>query len=1493
MGLLRDDPPQEDKKKKRARGILGDASQFLHDPSPEAYISPFTKKKTHEMYASRLTEDSPKGPELGPDFPMRPGETFRSRATNIPEWIAGAMRDQFGKEVFALGNEFVEYNFISKPTKEQMKDILKWSADTNASYEEMPPGALGYELLMSMAPYLGGFQAGRDMTRDYVNGEVGFWTAIDGISIALPPLMMTRGFAKLLSKADKAGDIGKMWRRSLKLMEENPGKSLDEIDTMLQAEGLASDASRKIIQWQMDLPPADWDEVKRLNAEEVAERTGRTARVGPELRTDHSFARARKRDPERFGAYIEEITDPADVKNTNFITPDGKLWAMTQATMHEEAVDLAGVGQLSRVFDDGVIRVPRGATGAEIQRVAPTQAQKEALGRVAAATEWNFDIDLGENFEGFTFQNGEFDPKVLDREVVKRIGADELRPADDYRSIPETGPRPKQGQGAASYTSDKYGDEYSLTIAKNAPRDLPGARSAAKDLFNQGATRKEVEEILQLNFPTIAARDGLRLGAEDAGKILGKDKVYDYTRPERLDKLPASLAPDSDIEEVLHDLMGQGATREELVDVMEGAGFRPGITNGFLDRMPATKWIRKEGQTDLPNYQFLRMTRDQQRAHNALRAEHRLPSLDPVQIESMELARLNEPQAPQAAFDEYMASMERRAKGAYEDAKRGVFTVKRNQGIEEDMYDIVEGYYRANPTVDEKTLIADIEDMYNIPPDQAQKMNDWLVNAGPESLMDARSAANPAPPPVGSVWGRYRSQLKNGIAPGRNMSPEAKEAYRVASGGLDPDEYIISSAIRKTHDDTVHYGPLHSVIRDQNGVYLREGFYQGTGVLGFRTNKRPFITREEAGDLLWGRKGSGVSAISEDFVYGLDALADTRSIDPLGFNPAVRDEYWDRFGNDANGINKFGAPRRMTGGAKGPGAAAFNAAYLDPDIKVTPFDVALAEKHNAAYRASAAPWSDYEIGTTTRMGGGETGQYMVAPSKSTETILPEGAHAGENMTAYDIAVFRKVHGIEEGDARAVGTWFNPEADANVLDIAHGFDDKERAMRVAQDADQDGIFDAKAPEGERFIEVDKFENTSEGLAQRLQNRQWLDDHIPERREARRQKLLSNLSPSELARYEGLNDRDKLKAEQAFSYMPAADEAATYAKLGESMLGWYDDSGRAIVDVFGPEDGPRFSAFLAALSPNAGIEANTAGTLEFFHEWKKLPEELRGDKDAIEALVKEFAVPHGLSAESSVPNVTRVANATMDQLLDPKILAEGGLLSGLKVDAFYANQMHDVQRVTIDTHHSKLAVSKTGGQTVARNLGIAAATRHAGDEVSDLFKLGRKIEPAEIQETQWSLIKAWGDLTKGRDPEEWLFPGGKLDLDNWAKLQSQIHQTPSYATLLNEPENVARLERIGVKPPEARPRQVEPRIMAPEEVNMDHVRTLAQKLKLRREGKSLYQVAAPLAASGLGSMAARQQRGLLAPNDEEPPQQPGLLQGLFGAQPTPFFGGPPRA
>lgn len=211
--------------------------------------------------------------------------------------------------------------------------------------------------------------------------------------------------------------------------------------------------------------------------------------------------------------------------------------------------------------------------------------------------------------------------------------------------------------------------------------------------------------------------------------------------------------------------------------------------------------------------------------------------------------------------------------------------------------------------------------------------------------------------------------------------------------------------------------------------------------------------------------------------------------------------------------------------------------------------------------------------------------------------------------------------------------------------------------------------------------------------------------------------------------------------AFNSLPPTHELAAAALAGAAKRGWYRDSAQAITNVFGP-DAPRFTALLAAMSPQTSVQMNFHNALHTFVKWDKdgRPE----DPKKIRAIMEESSLKSPRNTGNSnvlhawVPNAVRALTHP-----DPEKL----MLSGPKVNSFMRNLQGNVNEVTLDAWMATFAhilpaklaggLTQSGPGKSATYLGYSAKVRQAAALLSHLTK--ESWTPSQVQETVWSWAK----------------------------------------------------------------------------------------------------------------------------------------------------------
>ena len=134
-------------------------------------------------------------------------------------------------------------------------------------------------------------------------------------------------------------------------------------------------------------------------------------------------------------------------------------------------------------------------------------------------------------------------------------------------------------------------------------------------------------------------------------------------------------------------------------------------------------------------------------------------------------------------------------------------------------------------------------------------------------------------------------------------------------------------------------------------------------------------------------------------------------------------------------------------------------------------------------------------------------------------------------------------------------------------------------------------------------------------------------------------------------------------------------AAMASLGAAKKGWYEASNKAIMSVFGKNDGSRFIALLSATSPQTSVEANLRNTLTIWRNWTNAGR----PKDREKILNIMGMSVEGDKGRDSVLEAWENNSVRALTQKDPTKIK----LSGPKVQSFYENLMGNLREVTNDT------------------------------------------------------------------------------------------------------------------------------------------------------------------------------------------------------------------
>ncbi len=293
---------------------------------------------------------------------------------------------------------------------------------------------------------------------------------------------------------------------------------------------------------------------------------------------------------------------------------------------------------------------------------------------------------------------------------------------------------------------------------------------------------------------------------------------------------------------------------------------------------------------------------------------------------------------------------------------------------------------------------------------------------------------------------------------------------------------------------------------------------------------------------------------------------------------------------------------------------------------------------------------------------------------------------------------------------------------------------------------------------------------------------------------------------------------------------SQELAAMAMRGKSKKGWYRASGNAIDQVF-EDDAPRFTALLAALSPQTSVESNLENALNVWKGWveagrptdeaeimkvmgsaiQKSPIERRnreqlkqlskdlglGEDGSKEELIEKIQIFQAESPENAQRvNLKSVLGAWRPNSVRALTTPEGMpiRLSGPKVQSFSLNIQGNKDEVTNDTWEGKAVgvvqdVFSGAGRMFDTSLGreklgykgpgyLASSALHRKAAETLKKATGQDWSAREIQETVWSFTKAVMEQ-RGEAGESRTIPQIVADTD---AIDKRIAEVPDFATLL---------------------------------------------------------------------------------------------------------------
>jgi hypothetical protein len=453
------------------------------------------------------------------------------------------------------------------------------------------------------------------------------------------------------------------------------------------------------------------------------------------------------------------------------------------------------------------------------------------------------------------------------------------------------------------------------------------------------------------------------------------------------------------------------------------------------------------------------------------------------------------------------------------------------------------------------------------------------------------------------------------------------------------------------------------------------------------------------------------------------------------------------------------------------------------------------------------------------------------------------------LTPEDLDSFRADFAEDlDAEGAAIGTW-KREDGKTVLDVVETFEDPVEAIRLGKERGQDGVFNLGTEEfiptlpdpdelfGPGTQTADEFLGDLISGGRRLPERPKTaaqastarlrhDNRSKANRAARTQQIEQGLNEVEREAFAAGNKRLRQTVEENYSKLPTPETFAQAAIRGAESRGWYQGSGAAIAESFGPE-APRFTALLAAMSPQKSVEENLRIALNTWGNWNAAgrPVDEVGLRAAIDS-----------NLEADIGNAMRSLRASDEMVA----AGDPALLNGPKVGPFYANLIGMVDPIVNDTHMARGFGTLPGGVgTKGRTLAQNAMVRNAAREFERIT--GQAVDPRELQEMSWAYIRGLTNAAGERGTalevieQSFLEPGAKFagGLD----VTERVRNSVSIGDLMARPEFAESLARAGVQAPTPRPPVGTPGV-DPQSADINALRDIAERIDLVRQGKPLF-------------------------------------------------------
>jgi hypothetical protein len=291
---------------------------------------------------------------------------------------------------------------------------------------------------------------------------------------------------------------------------------------------------------------------------------------------------------------------------------------------------------------------------------------------------------------------------------------------------------------------------------------------------------------------------------------------------------------------------------------------------------------------------------------------------------------------------------------------------------------------------------------------------------------------------------------------------------------------------------------------------------------------------------------------------------------------------------------------------------------------------------------------------------------------------------------------------------------------------------------------------------------------------------------------------HLTPEERA---SIRDSSIPKVLNIFRQLPDLEKAKDIALKGKSKKEWYQNSAKALSNVFGP-DADRFGALLSSLSPQVSVEANLKNALNVWANWLEAGRPT--GQMAIEQILNNSVA--GEKSEASVLGAWKnnvIRSLTADDPSPNKLK-----LSGPKVNSFYNNLRDNLNEVTNDrwmkyyafgNREAFRARGKHKGILATKGFDYIAFNAHIRQLSQYLSSsTGEHWSPAEVQAAIWSYTKTVKEASDkaGLTEQDYIQKHGEPDVSGAVDF-AQLFNTKKKKLSVGALRNIA--DSIQIKGP----------------------------------------------------------------------------------------------